>query len=219
MEGATVPPGHQKRRHSKPSQSAVSDGIGHSSADSDHVEELSPEKIQKQIERSRSICLQQLSARPRTRAELAATLAKKDVLQEAADAVLDRFDEVGLIDDALFAKMWVSSRHHGRGLARRALAQELRRKGIDSSLIDEALSDLDPHAEEDTARTLVSRKMRTVSGAPKVIMRKLVGMLARKGYSPGLAFRIVKEAMEDSGLEAEEFDPDEAESREHDVLP
>jgi len=149
------------------------------------------------IERAREVCLRLLAVRPRTRAELAAALRRRCVADEIAEAVLDRFGEVGMIDDALFAQVWVTSRHHGRGLARRALGHELRRKGVDSATVGDALERLDPATEEQTARALVERKLRGISGAPPdVVLRRLTGMLARKGYPPGLAFRVIREALE-----------------------
>lgn len=172
-------------------------------ADADCTDRFPPHSLERQVEYARALCLRLLTDRPRTRAELATALARRGISEEAATVVLDRFNEVGLIDDALFAKAWVSSRHHGRGLARRALGQELRRRGIDSELIGAALEELDPHTEEATARALVARKMRTLHGPPEATMRKLVGMLARKGYPPGLAFRVAKEAMEHAGMDAD----------------
>src|SRR5262249_14409847 len=91
-------------------------------------------------ERARAICLRLLSGTPRTRKQLADALRKREIPDEVAEEVLSRFEEVGLIDDSAFAEAWVESRHHGRGLARRALARELRTKGVDSVLIDEAVS-------------------------------------------------------------------------------
>jgi regulatory protein len=135
--------------------------------------------------------------RPRTRAELAAALTKRGISAEVAGQVLDRYDEVGMIDDAAFARAWVSTRHHGRGLARRALANELRQRGVDAETAGAALEDLDPDTEAATARALVDRKLRTATGAPEAIFRRLVGMLARKGYPPGVAIRAVKDAMAD----------------------
>jgi regulatory protein len=134
------------------------------------------------------------------------------VPDDDANATLDRFDEVGLIDDVVFAKAWVTSRHHGRGLSRRALGQELRRKGVDSDTINEALGELDADTEEATARAFVARKLRTLTGNSDAIMRKLVGALARKGYPPGLAFRVVKETWEQadraSGADPAVFEDD-----------
>ena len=153
---------------------------------------------------ARQICLHQLEFAPRTRAELAAVLRTKGVEDDVADQVLGRFAEVGMIDDALFAQMWVTSRHRGRGLAGRALSQELRRKGVDDASIAEAVATLDPDQETATARALVDRKLRATAGlSTDARVRRLAGMLARKGYAAGLAFRVVKEALAAEGEEAE----------------
>ena len=149
---------------------------------------------------ARSICLAQLEHAPRTRAELAATLSDRGVADDVAEAVLARFTEVGLIDDATFARLWVGSRHRGRGLAGRALGQELRRKGVEDDVVREAVGTLDPDEEAATARSLVERKLRTTHGLPAdARVRRLAGMLARKGYAPGLAFRVVKQALAEEG--------------------
>ena len=79
---------------------------------------------------ARTILLRRLEAAPRTRAELATTLRERNVPDEVALRVLDRFEEVGLIDDRVFARMWVESRQRGRNLSGRALRSELRRKGV-----------------------------------------------------------------------------------------
>ncbi|MEV0561387.1 regulatory protein RecX [Dactylosporangium sp. NPDC050588] len=147
-------------------------------------------------EAAREICLRQLAVRPRTRLELATAMRKRGVEDEIADEILDRYDEVGIIDDAAFARAWVASRHHGKGLSRRALAGELRRKGVSSDEVGEALDELDPDVEEQTARALVARRLRVESNAsPEAVFRRLVGMLARKGYPPGMAIRLVKEGL------------------------
>ncbi len=152
---------------------------------------------------ARQACLLLLEHGPRTRKELAAALAAKGVPAEAAAEVLGRFAEVGIIDDALFARMWVTSRHRGRGLSGRALSQELRRKGVDDELVREAVDELDPEQEAETARALVRRRLPATRGlATQARIRRLAGMLARKGYSGGLAFRIVKEELDREGLSA-----------------
>lgn len=123
---------------------------------------------------------------------------------EAADKVLSRFTEVGLSDDALFAAMWVTSRHRARGLASAALRRELRRKGIGDEVAQEALEELDPDQELATARALVQRKLAsTRSLTPDARVRRLAGMLARKGYPAGTAFRVVREALAEQGAEVE----------------
>ncbi|WP_328410199.1 recombination regulator RecX [Streptomyces violaceus] len=152
------------------------------------------------VEQARAICLRLLTGTPRTRKQLADALRKRQIPDDAAEEVLSRFEEVGLINDSAFADAWVESRHRGRGLARRALARELRTKGVDSTLIDEAVSQLEPEQEEETARELVARKLRSTRGLDRdKRLRRLAGMLARKGYSEGMALRVVRQALEEEG--------------------
>ncbi|NLU65688.1 recombination regulator RecX [Streptomyces sp. HNM0574] len=167
----------------------------------------SPEQSQDPAERARAICLRLLTGTPRTRQQLADALHKQEIPEDIAEEVLSRFEEVGLIDDAAFADAWVESRHHRRGLARRALARELRTKGVESAVIDEAVGQLDPEQEAETARDLVDRKLRSTRGLDRdKRIRRLAGMLARKGYAEGLALRVVRQALEEEGDDAEELD-------------
>ncbi len=102
----------------------------------------------------------------------------------------------------MFARMWVESRHAGRGLARKALAHELRRRGVADSLVDEAVDRLPAAEEEATARALVAKRLRSTRGLePRTRTRRLVGMLARKGYPEALAARVVREALESEGVD------------------
>jgi regulatory protein len=158
---------------------------------------------------AREVCLRLLTMSPRTRSQLAEALQRKNVPEDVAERVLGRFSEVGLIDDAAFAQSWVESRHRGRGLAGRALAAELRQRGVDDETVKEAVAALDPDQEESRARELVDRRLASTRGIDPVRrMRKLVGMLARKGYSPGLAYRVVKDALADEGADVEDFPED-----------
>jgi regulatory protein len=145
---------------------------------------------------ARAICLRQLTLGPRSRAQLAQALAKRNVPTEAATTVLDRFTDVGLIDDQAFAAGWVESRQAGRGLAKRALAHELRAKGIAAEVIEQTLDGLDPETERDAAARLVARRLKSTARLPAdVRLRRLVGMLARKGYSSATAMAVVQEAL------------------------
>lgn len=146
---------------------------------------------------ARSICLRALTGAPKTRQQLADLLARRGVPEEAAIAVLDRFGEVGLIDDAAFARAWVTSRQAGRGLGRRALRAELRAKGVDDQVAASAVALVDDDDEREAARRLVERRLPGMARLDRVTAtRRLVGMLARKGYSGGLAAAVVREALD-----------------------
>ncbi len=159
--------------------------------DRDLGPEADPESV------ARKILLDQLTGRARTRSELADKLASRNVPEDIAARLLDRFEEVGLVDDAAYAREWVAQRQSGRGLARRALAQELRRKGIEDEVAREALDEIDDDDEVEAARRLVRAKLRSVRALDRdKAVRRLVGMLARKGHSRSVAFRVVKEELD-----------------------
>ena len=148
------------------------------------------------------ICLRLLTAAPRTRAQLDQALRRRGMAQSAADAALDRLAGAGLIDDAAFARAWVDTRHRGRGLARRALTAELRQRGVDEGDVRAAVADLGPEQEAASARRLVEAKLAATRGRPLATrMRRLTGLLARKGYPPGMAYRVIREALEQEGID------------------
>jgi regulatory protein len=169
---------------------------------------LGPEADAEEV--ARKILLDQLTGQARSRSELATKLARKQVPDEVAQRLLDRFEEVGLVDDAAFARAWVESRQPGKGLGRRALAQELRRKGIEDEVAREALDEIEPEDEEAAARALVRRKVRTLRGKDRATAtRRLAGMLARKGHGGELVWRVVREELDAVGFDAEPgSDPD-----------
>ncbi len=173
-------------------------------ADLDTGPDADPESV------ARTILLDQLTGRARTRSELADKLASKGVPDEVGHRLLDRFEEVGLVDDAAIAREWVEQRQRGRGLARRALAQELRRKGVEDEVAREALEEVDDDSEEASARRLVQARLRTVSSLDRDrATRRLVGMLARKGHSSAVAFRVVRAELDAVGMPPGSDEPDD----------
>ncbi len=149
---------------------------------------------------ARSIVLRKLTASPRTRAQLSADLAARDVPGDVAVRVLDRFTEVGLVDDAAFADLWVRSRLASKGLSRQVLRRELRAKGVDDELIAEAVEQVSPDDELSAARTLVAKRLPSTRRlTPEARQRRLVGLLARKGYPGGLALSVVRAALAADG--------------------
>jgi len=158
---------------------------------------------------ARAIALRLLTGAPRSRQQLAEALAKREVPEDVAARVLDRFTEVGLIDDAEYARMFVRAKRESRGLATRALAVELRRMGVDDELAAAALASVDTEVEEVTARELVRRRWRP-GVEPAVQSRRMLAMLGRKGYPSGLSRRVVAETAagmgDDRGLPVTELD-------------
>jgi regulatory protein len=159
---------------------------------------------------ARAICLRALTGTPKTRQQLADLLTKRGVPDDAATTVLDRFTEVGLIDDAAYAEAWVSSRQAGRGLARRALSAELRAKGVDPEVTAAAVEAVDDDDERAAARKLVERRLNSMLRLDRATAtRRLMGMLARKGYNGGLAAAVIREALDHTGaadVSVAEFD-------------
>jgi regulatory protein len=148
---------------------------------------------------ARQIVLRRLTAAPRSRAQLEQALRRANCPDDVAATVLDRMEDVGLVDDEAYAAMLVRSQQARRGLAARALRQELRRKGVDDDTAASALAEVDPHAEEDRARELVATRLRSLHGLdPQVQTRRLAGMLARKGYDAEVAIRVVREAVREA---------------------
>ena len=148
---------------------------------------------------ARQIVLRQLAMAPRSRQQLEDKLRQRNCPDEVAAEVLDRMTEVGLVDDVAYAEMLVRSKQAERGLARRALAQELRTKGIDAEIAAETLEGIDEDAERARARQLVDKKLRTMHGlGVDVQTRRLAGMLARKGYSSGMSYAVIRDAIADS---------------------
>jgi regulatory protein len=162
--------------------------------------EADPESV------ARTICLDLLTTRARSRAELADGLARRGVDADVAGRVLDRLGHVGLVDDAAFAEQWVSSRHRHQGLGRRALADELFRKGVDRETASTAIDEIGREDERARALALVERRLPSLARVDHAVaVRRLVGMLARKGYGAGVAYEVVREALadrDDDALEA-----------------
>ncbi|WP_231959182.1 regulatory protein RecX [Paraoerskovia marina] len=148
--------------------------------------------------------LRSLTGAPRSRAQLTQALGRRGYPEELVEPLLDRMEEVGLVDDAAYADSLVRTRYAERGLSRRALAEELRRKGIDDDLAADALGQVDDDDERAAAADLVRRRLARTRGLDRdVRVRRTVAALGRKGYGPGLAFELVRSELE---TEADELD-------------
>ncbi|WP_141784767.1 regulatory protein RecX [Ornithinicoccus hortensis] len=147
---------------------------------------------------ARRIVLRQLTMAPRSRKQLEDKLRQRGCADDVAKTVLDRMTEVGLVDDEAYARSLARTRVETKGLAARAITHELRRKGVAEEHIEQALDDVDPDVEKEQARGLVAKRLRTMRGLEREVQtRRLAGFLARKGYSGGVAYEVIREALAD----------------------
>ena len=147
-------------------------------------------------EQVRDIVTRRLAAAPRTRAELAVDLIERGAPSPVIDAVLDRFEELGLVDDLAFARTFVEVGHRVRGHARRLMRRDLIRRGVAEDLVEEALLTIDDDAEEQRARDVARQRIKIRPGEdPRRALSRLAGQLARRGYSPRTCFDAAREAL------------------------
>lgn len=161
-----------------------------------------PEDVADPVSVAREIALRQLTVRQRTRAELAQAMTRRKVPEAAAQQVLDRFTEVGLLDDAAFARDWVAA--GGRRLrGRRVLAAELAGKGISDDLIEQALAERSSDDDLEAARSLARRRMPALAGLERQARyRRLCGLLQRRGFGWGVIAQVAREVLDDAEDEA-----------------
>lgn len=188
----------QQRRRRSTSNPQTNEGSVPEGADPSTVVDADPEQV------ARNIVLRSLTRAPRTRQQLADLLAERGVPEDVANTVLGRMADVGLINDTEFAEMYVRSRRATRGLAPRVLATEMRQKGLAPEVIETALADITAGDDRALAADLVARKLAATANLDRERRtRRLVSMLVRKGYGPGLAFDVVREAL---GAEPHDID-------------
>jgi len=193
--GSDARPGSRRRRQGR---GGGRPGFGPEGPDPESSVASDPEPDPASV--ARAIVLRQLTSSAKSRLQLSRKLAERNIPENVAEAVLDRFQEVRLIDDAEFAETWVRSRSQSRKLAKGALRRELAEKGIDAETAASALEQLSDEDEESAARLLVERKLRPGTDLSDraerdKATRRLASMLARKGYQPSQAFRIVGEVL------------------------
>lgn len=146
---------------------------------------------------ARAVVLRLLTGSPKSRSELEKALRRKGCPDDVAADVLDRYEQVGLVDDEAYAQTFVRSKQAGRGLARRALAHELRKKGVDEEIAHAVLDEVDPEDERARAHELVAKKLRSMHGLDRAVQtRRLAGMLGRKGYGPEVSRLVITEALD-----------------------
>ncbi|WP_062072796.1 regulatory protein RecX [Demequina sediminicola] len=145
-------------------------------------------------ERAREIALKALSGAPRSSRQLRDKLISREISEEVADEVVARYQEVGLLDDQALADSIARARHRERGKSRRVIASELQRKGFDAEEITHAVDQISDDDEVDAAEHLARKRWYQLENVPPdARVRRVVGMLGRRGYPPSLAFALVKD--------------------------
>ncbi|NLF30732.1 MAG: recombination regulator RecX [Planctomycetes bacterium] len=143
-----------------------------------------------------------LDQRARSRQELRGRLIDAEFDPGTVDEVLDDLARAGLIDDAAFAREWVRQRHARRGKSATVLDRELREKGVDAAIRAEALEQIDAEDEAATARKFAEKKARSIREVPgdrqeyQKALRRVVGVLARRGFPTGMSMQIAGEALD-----------------------
>ena len=164
---------------------------------------LTPDKHQEEVEAAREIVLRRLDRAPAPRAALAELLERKETDPRVAGEVLDRLEAAGLIDDAAYAATLARTRFAEKGAARRAIADELRRKGLGERAIGAALAQINSDDEAGAALVLARKKLRATRGLdPVVRKRRALAALGRKGHSQGVAFSAIERALAEESREA-----------------
>ncbi|AQQ15455.1 Regulatory protein RecX [Corynebacterium glaucum] len=143
-----------------------------------------------------------LDQRARSRHELRERLLKAEFEEDLVEEVLDSLERSRLLDDKAFAREWVRQRAAARGKSARALDLELRDKGVAADIRADALSQVSPEDEEAQARVLAEKKARAVKAPPTdrqeydKHLRRVVGVLARRGYSSEMSLRVARETLD-----------------------
>lgn len=146
-----------------------------------------------ETELARAIVLRALARRARSRGFLYNRLVDRGTSREIAETLLDRFEEVGLINDEQLAHDLTASLHHSRGLARRFIAKELHHQGLQEHHIEAAIAQISDDNEALRAEQLAHTRMRRLQNLERPIQeRRLASFLARKGYEPGLVWDVVR---------------------------
>jgi regulatory protein len=149
-----------------------------------------PERLE---QRARNVLLHQLARSAKSTHQLRKILENREIPSEIAERVLERFTEVGLIDDQAYAETIVSSRRNFKGLSKSAIKHELNEKGVPAPFIEVAVESITAEDDFEAAKDLASRRIRQMSALTREVReRRLAGYLGRKGYPSSVVFAAIK---------------------------
>ena len=154
--------------------------------------------------RGRDKAMRLLALRARTQHEMRTALDALSILPAVRDGLLAELEEMGLVDDTRFARDYVRVKADVRSMGPHRLRQDLKRRGVQRAVVDGAVGEeLTPERQEATARALVARKLG--AGAPdEKTVRRIAGMLRRKGFDYEIVNRIAYELLQRVGRDVDD---------------
>lgn len=148
--------------------------------------------------KAKKTALNMLAMRDHSSTELREKLAKRDFDPAAIDRLITKLERSNLLDDTEFARRFAKAQREGKKLSRSALRRQLSKKGIDEDTIAGVVGEVDGGAEgeESLARDVAEKKARSTRGLDhEVRERRILGMLARRGFSSTICLKVTREVL------------------------
>lgn len=158
--------------------------------------------------RAKTIVYNQLAYSAKTRGQLRKKLQAEGFDAELIEPLLDKFEAAKLIDDAEYAQTFVAQKSRTKKLSRAALRRELAERGVHGEEAENALAQRTDEQEREDAAELVRKKLRpgmdfSDRTEKDRVTRRLLGMLARRGYSSSVSMSVIREELAAYGAEDE----------------
>ena len=158
--------------------------------------------------RAKTIVYNQLAYSAKTRGQLRKKLQAEGFDAELIEPLLDKFEAAKLIDDAEYAQSFVAQKSRTKKLSRAALRRELAERGVRGEEAENALAQRTDEQEREDAAELVRKKLRpgmdlSDRAEKDKVTRRLLGMLARRGYSSSVSMSVIREELAAYGAEDE----------------
>ncbi|MBS4940757.1 RecX family transcriptional regulator [Rothia sp. HMSC066H02] len=158
--------------------------------------------------RAKTIVYNQLAYSAKTRGQLRKKLQAEGFDAELIEPLLDKFEAAKLIDDAEYAQTFVAQKSRTKKLSRAALRRELAERGVHGEEAENALAQRTDEQEREDAAELVRKKLRpgmdlSDRAEKDRVTRRLLGMLARRGYSSSVSMSVIREELAAYGAEDE----------------
>lgn len=156
--------------------------------------------------RAKTIVYNQLAYSAKTRGQLRKKLQSEGFEAELIEPLLDKFEAAKLIDDAEYAQTFVAQKSRTKKLSRAALRRELAERGVRGEEAENALAQRTDEQEREDAAELVRKKLRpgmdlSDRAEKDRVTRRLLGMLARRGYSSSVSMSVIREELAAYGAE------------------